>query len=143
MNPEEAGQKAAAFWEAVVDVAQTDNLSATITQIARAGKVSEKGVARRISGVRFFLKRGVTPEKLKEMGQEYTLRRLAEEKRKDRGEGKAAKRFCLEVPEDLHGSLCAHRERMGKMGIDMAEYFNAHLVGLTDVELYHAAGLSK
>ena len=134
-----AGELASAFWDAVVDVATQESVANDIAAIAKAGKIHEKGVVRRIVAARFFLKRGVKPEELKERGQEYTMAKMSRIIRKERGEGKVAKRFCLELPEDLHAELCKQRERLGGMGICMGLYIHAHLLEMDDKQLRDAA----
>ena len=134
-----AGKLASDYWEAIVDVACQEKVADSIQEIAAAGKVTEKSVLRRVAAARLFLKAGAKPEDVKRKGMAFTMRRFNEEKRKMRGEGKLAKRFCLDVPEDLHASLCKHRERVGRAGGCMAEMVNAWFENMDDKQLRDAA----
>lgn len=138
-----AAQYAKKYWTALVNVAQLPDMQKQIPEIAAEAGVSEDGIERRLKAICFYLEQKVQPEEIAAWGQSKTMSMHKKARSVQRGEGKPAKRFCLELPEDLHAQLCEQRERLGRMGICMGMYFHAHLTGLTDVELYHEAGLSK
>ena len=124
-------------------VAQLSDGWRKIPEIAAEAGVSEESIKRRFDAICLFLGKGIDPAEIVEWGQSRTISMANKEKGLKRGEGKVAKRFCLDVPEDLHELLSKQRARMGGLGICMAEYFNAHLEAMDDLELIHQAGLSK